>query len=450
MGANILIGDDCLSQDGAYSDANRATTNRWTDSTWLTRRNDPATDLFVFVQQRLAEDDVPGHLMEAGQDKFVLIRIPLEAEEDESYTFPLSGRTYERKKGDILQPSRFTPDVVEALRQNSTVWSGQCQQRPSPAGGGIIKKHWWRFYVRPGDPVPADAVVLPQEFEEMALSWDMTLKDKKSSDFVVGSVWGRNGATKYLMPDLVWDRLDFVATKKAVVALSSRWPKAYKKWIESAAYGEAIISELQTEIAGLIAVQPLGSKAARLAASAPDVEAGNVLLPHPSICTWTRRFIDECAAACCGGKHDDAADMVSQAINGFRDPYASGWVCVGAANFKTAQNALPAAKTALELALAQKEQCTGEKTLKPPPALGMFGEDKTLQLVRVVNPAVPKMPTACPQCGNKFLAGTAEWRRCVCGWDSKQLVAPKPEPVQTPEPPAARTGNQFDDARGFF
>ncbi len=451
VGANILIGDDCLSQDGSYSDAIRTSTNRWIDSTWSTRRNDPSSDLFVYVQQRLAEDDVPGHLMAEQKDKFLLIRIPLEAEEDETYLFPLSGRTYERKKGEILQPQRFTSDVVEALRQNSNVWSGQCQQRPSPAGGGIIKSHWWRFYVRPGDPVPADAVVLPEEFEEMAQSWDMAFKDKKTSDFVVGGVWGRNGATKYLMPDLVWDRLDFVGTKKAVIDLSARWPKTYKKWVESAANGEAIISELQSVVAGLIAVQPLGSKAARLSAAAPDVEAGNVVLPHPSICTWTRRFIDECSAACCGGKHDDAADMLSQAINGFRDPLASGWVCVGSSIFTAEQNARPAAKTADELARAQKEQYTGEKTLKPP-ALGIVGEDKTLTARRLPKPGVVRLPDVCPQCGNKILAGTAEWRHCnACNWDSKQLAAaPKPEPI-APEPPAARpAGNQFIDARGFF
>jgi hypothetical protein len=65
-------------------------------------------------------------------------------------------------------------------------------------------------------------------------------------------------------------------------------------------------------------VQPIGSTEARLHAAAPDVEAGNVVLPHPSIAPWVRRFIDECAAACCGGRHDDAADMMSQAINKLR------------------------------------------------------------------------------------------------------------------------------------
>ncbi len=231
--------------------------------------------------------------------------------------------------GDILQSERFTSSVVRALKDSSN-WSGQYQQRPSPEAGGIIKRHWWRFYVRPGDAKPEGCLVLPESFDTMAQSWDMSFKDKKTSDFVCGGVWGRVGAMKYLMPDIVWDRLDFPATKKAVRSLSARWPRAHAKWVEDKANGTAIIAELQTEISGLIAVEPMGSKEARLHAAAPDVEAGNVILPHPSIAPWVPRFIDECAAACCGGKHDDAADMMSQAINKLRTTLGTGWLITGA------------------------------------------------------------------------------------------------------------------------
>jgi predicted phage terminase large subunit-like protein len=413
QGADFLLGDDLLSQDGSYSDATRAGTNRWIDSTWSTRRNDPASGVFAYVQQRLAEDDPPGHVMEQ-KDKFVLLRVPLEAEEDESYVFPLSGRTHERKKGDVLMPARFTPAVVEALKQQSSVWSGQCQQNPAPAGGGIIKSHWWRFYVRPGDPVPPDCVVMPTEFEEMAQSWDMSFKDKKTSDFVVGGVWGRVKATKYLMPDLIWERLNFPDTKKAVVALTGRWPKAHAKWIEDKANGTAIIDELKTDIAGLIAVEPSGSKEARLHAAAPDVEAGNVVLPHPSICTWTRRFIDECAAACCGGKFDDAADMLSQAINQFRNPILSGWVCVGATRSKNEQAATASAKTPRELAEAQIRDL-------PADTPGAFHTARLRALDKKITDKAATNP-ACPECG-KACSGTKEWQHCnSCGWDSRKAV----------------------------
>ena len=86
----------------------------------------------------------------------------------------------------MLQPERFTPQVVAGMKLNSREWAGQYQQRPSPEQGGIIKKHWWRFYVRQGDVRPEDCLLLPEKFDELAQSWDMSFKDKKTTDFVCG------------------------------------------------------------------------------------------------------------------------------------------------------------------------------------------------------------------------------------------------------------------------
>jgi predicted phage terminase large subunit-like protein len=241
------------------------------------------------------------------------------AEAQEGIVFPVSGRIVERKRDHLLHEARFSRDwcMREEAGIGSYAWSGQYQQAPSPAEGGIIKKHWWRFYVRPGDSKPEGCLTLPEKFDEVAMAWDLSFKNTKASDFVCGGIWGRVGALKYLL-DIFWERADFVQTKKAVRNLSAKWPAAYAKWIEAAANGPAIVAELETEISGLIAVPPIGSKEARLYAASPDVEAGNVVLPHPNTAPWVRKFIDECAAACCGGKHDDAADMLALAIAGFR------------------------------------------------------------------------------------------------------------------------------------
>jgi predicted phage terminase large subunit-like protein len=253
------------------------------------------------------------------------LRLPMIAEEEERIVFPLSGRIRVRKPGDLLHEARFPRDwcAREEAGSGSYAWSGQYQQHPSPAEGGIIKKGWWRFFVRQGDSNPDGCVVLPPTFDQLAMAWDLTFKSTAGSDFVCGGVWGRVGATKYLL-DIFWERADFVGTKAAVRNLCAKWPDAYAKWIEAAANGPAIISELQTEISGLIAVPAMGTKEERLHAAAPDVEAGNVVLPHPRIASWVSKFINECAAACCGGRHDDAADMLALAMAGFRKSAGSG------------------------------------------------------------------------------------------------------------------------------
>jgi len=63
----------------------------------------------------------------------------------------------------------------------------------------------------------------------MIQSWDMSFKDKATSDYVVGQVWGVKGADRYLL-DQHRARLDMPGTKEAVRSLSARWPKAGPSW----------------------------------------------------------------------------------------------------------------------------------------------------------------------------------------------------------------------------
>jgi len=70
---------------------------------------------------------------------------------------------------------------------------------------------------------------------------------------------------------------------------------------------------LKQKIEGLIPVEPQGSKVARASAVSPQIEAGNVYLPDPSIAPWVHDFIEECAAFPTGA-HDDQVDAMSQAL----------------------------------------------------------------------------------------------------------------------------------------
>jgi predicted phage terminase large subunit-like protein len=148
--------------------------------------------------------------------------------------------------------------------------------------------------------------------EEQLLSWDMSFKGLDSSDFVVGQVWGKHRADKFLL-DQVKARLDFPNTLEAVRRLSSSWPEAHSKLVEDKANGSAVIATLKHEISGLIAVNPEGGKESRASAVSPQVESGNVYLPHPSLAPWVNGFIDECASFP-NGAHDDQVDSMSQAL----------------------------------------------------------------------------------------------------------------------------------------
>ena len=151
---------------------------------------------------------------------------------------------------------------------------------------------------------------MPATFDQVVQSWDMAFKDKKSSDYVVGQVWGRKGANMYLLHQ-VRGKLTFTETIKRVRDVSAQWPEARAKYVEDKANGTAVLDSLQHEIQGLIAVNPEGGKESRAWAVQPFVEAGNVWLPRSA--AWTTDFVEE-AKDFPNGAHDDQVDAMTQAL----------------------------------------------------------------------------------------------------------------------------------------
>lgn len=295
-GADIGIIDDPVKNDQeAMSVTYQERTYEWYKSTFRTRiQRDGA---IILIMTRWHENDLAGKLLAAQEEegeKWEVVSLPAIAEDND----PLG-----REFGQPLCPDLFSKDALESIKKavGSYWWAALYQQRPSPAEGGIFKRNWWQYYRR-----------VPDRFDEIIQSWDMTFKDTKTADFVVGQVWGRKGADKYLL-DQVRDRMDFPATIQAVRTLSAKWPQARVKLVEDKANGPAVIATLKKEISGLIPVEPQGSKESRAWAVSAEVEAGNVYLPDPSIAPWVHDFIEECAAFP-NGANDDQVDAMSQAL----------------------------------------------------------------------------------------------------------------------------------------
>lgn len=189
----------------------------------------------------------------------------------------------------------------------------------------MLKRKWWRFWHLPGQPLPPVVVRLadgtlhecpvverPRKFDQVLDSWDMAFKDTKASAFVVGQVWGRVAADKFLL-DQVRAKLNFPKTVAAVRDLTGKWPLSTAHLVEDKANGPAVIASLRSEIAGIVEIEPDGSKEARAAAVSPQIEAGNVYLPHPLLFEWVEALIDECATFP-NGAYADQVDALTQAL----------------------------------------------------------------------------------------------------------------------------------------
>jgi predicted phage terminase large subunit-like protein len=323
-GGDILLVDDAHNLEEIHSETIRQGVLTWWDEVMASRLNDPKTGAFVIIMQRAHEQDLAGHVLDQGE--YVHLNLPMEYVPT-TYSFHEHLVDPRTEPGELLCPERIGPAEVESLknRLGQTAYAGQFQQMPAPAGGGIFKRWWWRYWqpkgmhlppvmvqVPGGDLLAIHPVELPEEFTEVILSWDMAFKDLQDSDYVAGHVWGRLGADKYLL-DRDHRRLDFPNSQKAVRAMCAKWPQAHAKLIEDKANGPAIIASLKHEIPGLIPVDPGGGKVARAHAVAPVLEAGNVYVPHPQLYPWVDAYLHE-HDVFPAGAHDDDVDATTQAL----------------------------------------------------------------------------------------------------------------------------------------
>ncbi len=219
-------------------------------------------------------------------------------------------RTHE---GELMWPARVPEAILAEIERKlgSSGVAGQLQQRPSPRGGGIVKRAWFEksFVSRLG---------LPARFDYLGISVDAAFKDTEMSSYVVIQAWGCLEAGRYLLRQHR-DRMSFTATLKALTdesgsGMADRFPDYNVLLIEDKANGSAIIDTLSGKLRGVVAYEPRGSKMARAEAVAPQIEAGDVHLIHPDEDPGTEAFVAEwCAVP--SGAFWDQVDATSQFLD---------------------------------------------------------------------------------------------------------------------------------------
>lgn len=300
-GDRIII-DDPLSVDDAFSEAALDAAEQTFLEAVPSRVNN-AESAIIVIMQRLHERDTSGVILSRNLG-YEHLMLPMRFEPKRKCHTSIGFEDPRTKDGELLFPKRFSEEQVSELERTmgSYASAGQLQQRPMPRGGGMFKAEWIQYWTE-----------LPKRFDATVISWDMTFKDSKASDFVVGQVWGRKGGCFYLV-DQYRGQWDFVKTLQMFVEASQKYPYVSRKLVEDKANGSAIISALKDKVTGIIPVVPKESKEARAAATSTLWEARNVYLPPPDRFPWVEAdFIPELLAFPAGA-HDDQIDSCSQAL----------------------------------------------------------------------------------------------------------------------------------------
>lgn len=323
---NCRVLDDPHKPEEALSDEVREDTINWVKTTWSTRDADPRASSEIVIMQRLHERDVSGYLMtEVGGYEHLCL--PMRYEQDRKCTTRIFTDPRE-KAGELLCPERFDEQAVQDLEIRLMIHAaGQLQQRPSAAEGEIFKAHLWRFWYPTGRDAPPPWQIrqkdgsfvacvqepIPTGFERQLQSWDLAFKDTKDSAFVVGQVWGLKQATVYLLYQSR-AHMDFTTTCATLKEVTSKYPLAAAKFVEDAANGPAVISQLRRQVSGLIPVKVEGSKQARAQAISPFQVAGNLYLPHPVIYPWVKELLLELTQFP-NSRYKDQTDALTQAVS---------------------------------------------------------------------------------------------------------------------------------------
>lgn len=368
-GGSIIVVDDANAANEAFSDANIQATIDWWDGTMSTRLNDQKTGAMIVIQQRLAENDLTGHILENDdRGEWTHLCLPMRYEwrrhsstvigwedprgcDDEDEPLVKVTDTGERvpvnrdaenelgrREGTLLWPERFGDREVERLERALGPYgsAGQLQQRPEPAGGGVIKLDWWNMW--------EESVYPPMDFIIASLDTAYTLNT--ANDYSALSVWGvfsgstmnkatrtfakdgksldrfemhNNGAPKVMLMHAWQKRLEFHELTTEVANTCKRM-KVDKLIIENKAAGISVSQELRRLYSGSRWAVQLSDpksmdKLSRLYSIQHIFSEGMVFSPD---FTWSQEVITQ-VGQFPKGKHDDLVDTVSMAIRHLRD-----------------------------------------------------------------------------------------------------------------------------------
>ena len=344
-GDRILLDDPHNVKEGE-SDAVRSETCRWFRESMSNRLNDIKRGAIVIIMQRVHEADISGEILTAGL-RYEHLMIPMEWD-GRRYTTSI-GWTDPREDdhdGELAWPERFPDDVVEDLKRDlgEYGYASQYMQSPSPRGGGILKRAWWKIW----DETEAKLHGIPgshyPSFDYIVASLDTAYTEKQENDYSAFTAWGiwhdRKGISRLMMIaawherlhllDLVTKTIDdcrqlrvdrlLIEAKASGLSAAQEIRRLMYDNIRAKTVGRVIPHTLSTF--GIEVINPRGAdKVARAYSVAPLFEEGLIWAPgfeDGTFRDWAEIVVQECVVFP-KGAHDDLVDSVTQAIRYLRN-----------------------------------------------------------------------------------------------------------------------------------
>lgn len=320
--AKFRLIDDAIDAVAALSDGVVQATNDWYDTAYSSRFEDPKDNRLIAVAQRLAENDLMGHLMELHPEADVIC---LPARFEPAHPTPnkssLNKKDWRTEEGELLFPERYGEPEQQAIESKSSdfVIASQQQQRPDPKGGNVVQDSWWRYY----DQIPVCT--------RRVIYADTAQKPEEQNDWTVFEAWGLVPSVGIFLLDLMRIKVESPELRANAKAFWDKHrkvhpnaPKVSVMKIEDKASGTSLIQELKrldsVNVEGI--PRPRGAgKAARMSDFSPKIKEGFVYLPsRPTDLTdasWVADYLSEFRRfrLDMSHAHDDMIDPTLDAID---------------------------------------------------------------------------------------------------------------------------------------
>lgn len=302
--ADRLLIDDPHSIDTAESDAERdKATMRFRESA-TNRLNDPKTSAIVVIMQRLHEKDISGVIL-ALKMPYVHLMLPMRFEPERRCT-TMFGEDLRTKEGELLFIDRFPKAVVDRdeAAMGAYAVAGQDQQRPSPRGGLLFKRHWFKI------------VKAAPAYLRRCRGWDLAASEDKHSAYTAGVLLGHDQQRRqFYIEHVVRERVP--NPEPLIVNTASHDGRSVEIDLpqDPGGAGKIQARALVGALAGYnaFASPESGDKIARADPVAAQAQAGNVFIVEGP---WNESFFEELEKFPTG-QYKDQVDALSRAFGRF-------------------------------------------------------------------------------------------------------------------------------------
>lgn len=313
--ADIIINDDITNARAANRDKQEMA-NAWAyfRDTMPSRISNQSKYVILNIQQRLAPNDITGHILNDAKlsNQYNFITLPAIFEKKTYVVLPISGKVVCFEKDQPLWPERFGD--YQGLREQvgESVFQTQYLQKPVATDRTVVKDEMI---------IEKDACDVPDisQADMVYASHDFPVKDKDTSDFLGSLLAYRVGSILYIK-DCLEKKMAFVKSVEYVKNLDNVY-HGIIQIIEDKANGSPIIQQVSEEVAGVQPFQPgTQSKMQRLESASLYMNSGNVVFVRSKFDPLTQTYklpeslnnLKNRLLAFPFVEHDDIVDAFSQ------------------------------------------------------------------------------------------------------------------------------------------